>query len=110
MGFTKWQKFIHTTASHYVNTTIECGGVCNSHFDDCDLFVYHKDVERCHVGKFEIESGYLDGYSGNFPIHLSMGIILMLNSPASNRSLICNKTLLFSSDFNAASPSFIKFR
>ena len=80
LGFTKWQKFIHSTASHYVNTTIECGGVCNSHFDDCDLFVYHKNIERCHVGKFEIDSGYLDGYSGTFPIHLSMGIIHNIKS------------------------------
>ena len=74
MEFTKWKKFIHTTASYYVNTTIECGGVCNSHFDECELFVYHRDIKQCHFGKFEIDSGYLEGYSGTFPIHLSMGI------------------------------------
>ena len=75
LGFTKWQKFIHSTASHYVNTTIECGGVCNSQFEQCDMFVYHKDIQRCHVGRFELDSGYLNGYGDGvtYPVHLSMG-------------------------------------
>ena len=36
------------------------------------MFVYHKDIQRCHVGIFETDSGYLDGYTGDFPVHLSM--------------------------------------
>ena len=73
MKFIEFKKFIHTTSSYHVDTTIECGSVCNSHFDQCDLFVYHKDIERCHVGKFELDSGYLNGFSGTFPVHLSIG-------------------------------------
>ena len=74
MKFWNWKKFIHTTTSYHVDTIIECGSVCNSHFDQCDLFVYHKAIQRCHVGKFDSDYGYLDGYSGEFPVHLSMSM------------------------------------
>ena len=73
MKFNDWKKFIHTTTTYHVDTTIECGSVCNSQFDQCDLFVYHKDIERCHVGRFELNSGYMNGYSGTYPVHLSIG-------------------------------------
>ena len=76
MKFENWKKFIHTTTSYHVDTIIECGSVCNSHFDQCDLFVYHKVIHRCHVGKFDSDYGYLDGYSGEFPVHLSMSMCL----------------------------------
>ena len=72
LKFTNWKKFIHTTTSYYVDKTIECGSVCNSEFDQCDMFVYHKDIYRCHIGIFDTDSAYLDGYSGEFPVHLSM--------------------------------------
>ena len=49
MKFMNWKKFIHTTTSYYVDTTIECGAVCNSQFDQCDMFVYHKDIQRCQI-------------------------------------------------------------
>ena len=75
MKFMNWKKFIHMTTSYYIDTTIECGGVCNSQFEQCDMFVYHKDIQRCHVGRFELDSGYLNGYGdgGTYPVHLSMG-------------------------------------
>ena len=72
LKFTNWKKFIHTTTSYYVDKTIECGSVCNSEFDQCDMFVYHKEIQRCHIGIFDTDSAYLDGYSGEFPVHLSM--------------------------------------
>ena len=76
MKFENWKKFIHTTTSYHVDTIIECGSVCNSHFDQCNLFVYHKVIHRCHVGKFDSDYGYLNGYSGEFPVHLSMSMCL----------------------------------
>ena len=71
LNFIDWKEFIHGTTNHYTHSTIECGSVCNSYLDQCDVFVYHQEINRCHVGLLEMKSDYLNAYAGIYPVFFS---------------------------------------
>ena len=73
--FYQWKNFIHTTTNYFVKTTIECGAACNSHWDQCDLFVFQENKKRCHIGVSEQNNNYLNGIGGEWPVHLRIGNI-----------------------------------
>ena len=73
MKFTNWKKFIHTTPDYYVDTIIECGAACNAYEHKCNLFVFQENQKRCHLGLADQNNNYLNGLSGTWPVHLSIG-------------------------------------
>ena len=71
LNFIDWKQFVHQTTNNYAYSAIECGSVCNSYLDQCDVFVYHQEINRCHVGLLEMKSDYLNGYAGIYPVFFS---------------------------------------
>ena len=90
----RWQRFVHKRIEYDVNTLIECGGHCNYHDSQCDLFVFMKDTLTCHIGTFaNVNTNFLSGFTGDHHLHFSFSndLLMMLFQ-------ICTKylvTLLF---------------
>ena len=85
-----WQKFVHKIIDYDVNTLIECGGHCNSHDSNCDLFVFMKDTSTCHIGTLSNgNTNFLSGYSGEHHLHFSVGNERLLGLPTASRIFTC---------------------
>ena len=70
----RWQKFVHKRIDYDVNTLIECGGHCNYHDLQCDLFIFMKDSMTCHIGTLSNgNTDFLSGFSGEHHLHFSFG-------------------------------------